>query len=163
MIRRRLRIAVVAVSAILALGLTSAAALGSSYPATASYTAHAHAGTTDTAATFSYQDESGMSGGMYVECFRSTASGLLEWANVGSGCRNRDVAFFSDWPGPIRLYYSPDRGGAWVCVPPGWGGSLAGYTFNNGSGDAGYGDPVKNDVASSYANDSGSCSNPDSP
>jgi hypothetical protein len=84
-------------------------------------------------------------------------------SNWGS-CRNKDEYFANDTPGAVRLYYSPDEEGAWVCVPASWQGSLEPYTFDNDkSGDtAGYGSPVYEDVASSTS-DSGGCDNPDSP
>jgi hypothetical protein len=73
-----------------------------------------------------------------------------------------DVRFASGWPWPIRLYYSPNGDGAWVCIPPDWSGNLAGYYFNNDSSSqySGYEAQVENDVASSKASTGGSCSNP---
>ncbi len=48
-----------------------------------------------------------------------------------------------------RLYYSADYGGAWVCIPINSGYSdLGQYSFNNGSGKAGYGQTVGDNVAS---------------
>jgi hypothetical protein len=80
---------------------------------------------------------------------------------MGAGCRNVDESFANRTSGLVRLYYSPDLQGAWVCIDASkYSNNLAGYVFNNGgSGKAGYGAPLENDVASSETA-SGNCSNP---
>jgi hypothetical protein len=87
---------------------------------------------------------------------------LFSEANISNwgSCRNVDESFFNRPGYVVRLYYSPNYAGAWVCFPQNTGiSNLAGYTFNNGPGRAGYGARVENDVASS-ALYQGSCSNP---
>jgi hypothetical protein len=80
------------------------------------------------------------------------------WSDAG--CRNVDESFANRTSGLVRLYYSPDLGGAWVCIDASkYSNNLSGYVFNNGSGKAGYGASLENDVASS-STASGSCSNP---
>jgi hypothetical protein len=66
----------------------------------------------------------------------------------------------------VRLFYHPlneDNGGAWACIDfnqeiP----NLAGYTFNNGVGDPGYGDTVYRDAAGVTVS-SNRCSKPIGP
>jgi hypothetical protein len=77
-----------------------------------------------------------------------------------AGCRNVDESFANRTSGLVRLYYSPNLQGAWVCINPGaYSNNLAGYVFNNGPDRAGYGAPLENDVASSSVA-SGDCGNP---
>jgi hypothetical protein len=60
----------------------------------------------------------------------------------------------------LRLYYSPNYGGAWVCLNPGvWLANTANYKFNNGSGYPGYEKTLYDDVASVRFN-TDPCSNP---
>lgn len=89
-------------------------------------------------------------------------SGLQNWGNYG--CRNVDEYFEQPLPGfVVRLYYSPNAGGAWVCVPYGFVGSLAPYAFDDGPTTAGgYGQGIWNNVASSVVS-AGTCGNPNSP
>jgi peptidase inhibitor family I36 len=77
-----------------------------------------------------------------------------------AGCRNRDESVANAYPGSVRLYYGFSFAGAWVCINANTQfSSLSGYKFNNGSGKAGYGAPVEDDVSSvTFA--SGKCSNP---
>ncbi len=98
-------------------------------------------------------------------CFQAGPSpSSVNWSS--EGCRNVDEYFADELPDSdaIRLYYSPNEDGAWVCVPNGFGatnsGNLSGYTFNNGPGDAGYGQSIENNVASSKVADGNNCSNP---
>jgi Peptidase inhibitor family I36 len=88
-------------------------------------------------------------------CLNADAS-VANWES----CRNQDIGFWNATPYSVRLYYSPNYAGAWICVPGNTDiGSLSGKDFNNGSGDPGYGDPVRNDVASSTLSGSNNCSN----
>lgn len=102
----------------------------------------------------------------YYDFAKETTSGpsclnlvvTANWANYG--CRNVDEAFANLLSVAVRLYYSPNEKGAWVCVPAGWTSSdLYGYTFNNGSGDAGYGQLIFNNVASARVSGSNNCTN----
>ena len=78
------------------------------------------------------------------------------------GCRNQDESLFVNATQIVRIYYSPNYRGAWACLP-----AYNNYqdvnhsnqTFNNGSGDPGYGQQVWLNVASSKFG-TGSCSNP---
>jgi Peptidase inhibitor family I36 len=79
-------------------------------------------------------------------------------------CRNEDASFANRTPGLIRLYYSPNLSGDWVCVNSGWySNNLFNdfYKFNNGtSGTAGgAGELIWMNVASVEVA-SGKCSNP---
>jgi hypothetical protein len=77
-----------------------------------------------------------------------------------NSCRNVDEAFDNNTPDVVRLYYSPNYSGAWVCIPAHTGiENLSGKPFNNGSGLAGYGQSIFNNVASSTIS-TGTCSNP---
>jgi hypothetical protein len=96
-------------------------------------------------------------------------SGLV--TETDTSCRNEDESFANDaddcGPGSeaactVRLFYHPlneDNGGAWACIDfnqeiP----NLAGYTFNNGVGDPGYGDTVYRDAAGSRSRRIGAAS-----
>jgi Peptidase inhibitor family I36 len=79
-----------------------------------------------------------------------------------AGCRNADESFANRTSGLVRLYYSPDLKGDWVCINPGaYSNNLAGYVFNNGPDKPGYGNGARleNNVASSSVG-FGHCSNP---
>jgi hypothetical protein len=90
-------------------------------------------------------------------CLEASVS-LPNWGDYG--CRNVDESFANRTSGLVRLYYSPDYQGAWVCIDASkYSNNLAPYTFNNGSSSAGYGAPLENDVASS-STASGNCTNP---
>jgi hypothetical protein len=104
--------------------------------------------------------------GYKSECFAVDGGGAdVNWSTYG--CRNVDEsidnqASINGASFIVRLYYSPNEGGAWTCVPVGEEiGNLNNkkYTFNSGSGP-GAGDMVWNNVASSAASDTGSCTNP---
>jgi Peptidase inhibitor family I36 len=91
------------------------------------------------------------------ECFKSSNT-QNRWSDFG--CRNVDESLANRTSGLVRLYYSPNKAGAWVCLDSGfYSNNLSPYTFDNGQGRAGYGYPVNNDVASSEVG-TGSCSNP---
>jgi hypothetical protein len=95
------------------------------------------------------------------ECFGISLS-QPNWGNYD--CRNLDESFANrDGEGIlVRLYYSPNYQGAWACVNDGWYSNDLNkdvYTFNNGAGDAGYGQEIWDNVASSYEAD-GTCGNP---
>lgn len=89
-------------------------------------------------------------------CLYSNAE-VSNWAS----CRNHDESFANRTSGLVRLYYSPGLQGAWVCIDASkYSNNLAGYVFNNGgTGKAGFGYTLENDVASS-STASGNCSNP---
>jgi hypothetical protein len=60
----------------------------------------------------------------------------------------------------LRLYYSPNYGGAWVCVNPGFfAGDTGAYYFDNGSGKAGFDQTIYDNVASLTYTTS-ACTNP---
>lgn len=86
--------------------------------------------------------------------------------NWPSACRNHDESFANRVGGAVRLWYSPNKEGAWACVNNGWYSNNLNqdvYTFNNGgSGDAGYGQEIWENVASSAGAglNGGPCSNP---
>jgi Peptidase inhibitor family I36 len=80
------------------------------------------------------------------------------------GCRNEDWSFANRTSGLVRMYYSPNLGGDWVCVNSGWYSNNLenqAYRFNNGtSGVAGgQGELIWRNVASVEVA-SGKCSNP---
>jgi hypothetical protein len=76
-------------------------------------------------------------------------------------CRNVDESFFNATLVAVRLFYSPSYVGAWICIPATtYLGDLSNITFNNGTTDAGYGDSVFNDVASSQLSSADNCTNP---
>jgi hypothetical protein len=76
--------------------------------------------------------------------------------------RNQDESE-SNYRGWLRLYYSPNYAGAWVCIDDGTDiPDTSKYVFNNGAGKAGYGATLWNNVASlTWSSSSSSiCSNP---
>jgi hypothetical protein len=89
---------------------------------------------------------------------------LPNWDELGMGCRNEDESFANVSGFPVRLYYSPNFQGAWACVNTGWYSNNLNkdiYTFDNGgSGDAGYGQEIWKNIASSTQASSGKCTNP---
>ena len=81
--------------------------------------------------------------------------------NLGT-CRNQDKGISNALSDPIRIYYSINHNGAWACLPAQTvyqNLNHSNQTFNNGSGDAGYGQQVWENVASLSVFE-GSCSNP---
>lgn len=77
-----------------------------------------------------------------------------------AGCRNRDESIANGSADVVRMFYSPNFAGAWVCINPGTQfANLSGYRFNNGPHRAGYGSPVEDDVASIQFG-TGRCGNP---
>jgi hypothetical protein len=87
---------------------------------------------------------------------------LANWnslPNSGNQCRNVDESIYVEAGGYLRLYYSPNYGGAHVCIDPfDYISNLSGYRFNSGSG-AGLNQPIENNVASSSW-DGNRCTNP---
>jgi len=79
-------------------------------------------------------------------------------------CRNLDESFANVSGDPVRVYYSPNFEGAWACVNSGWYSNDLNkdvYTFNNGgNGDAGYGQEIWENIASSAQASGGTCGNP---
>lgn len=65
-------------------------------------------------------------------------------------CRNVDESVVNNMSsGKARLYYSPNQGGAWICIDAGSVINVASsFIFDQGSGLAGYGATLNNDVAS---------------
>jgi hypothetical protein len=169
---RILKLALVAVTIASAVGLTAASAASASTAHTATTAASASAQASrhqraqvpesvrpdqayDNCHTGYYCDYVGTSGS--DTCLVDNATDD-SWQ--AAGCRNVDESFANRTSGLVRLYYSPDLGGAWVCIDASkYSNNLAGYVFNNGSGKAGYGAALENDVASS-STASGNCSNP---
>lgn len=95
-------------------------------------------------------------GGSY--CLSSQGN-VSNWGNYG--CRNEDESFANRTSGGVRLYYSPDYGGAWACVNPGWYSNNLNknvYLFYNGSGLSGYHQEIWKNVASSGVGSK--CTNP---
>jgi len=91
--------------------------------------------------------------------------GLVNPVNWPSACRNHDESFANIVSGLVRVYYSPNEKGAWACIPNGWYSNnlnKSAYTFDNGSGDAGYGQEIWENIASSAGGglNGGKCSNP---
>jgi Peptidase inhibitor family I36 len=80
-------------------------------------------------------------------------------------CRNLDDSFANRTGGLVRMYYSPNLQGDWVCVNSGWYSNALYnefYVFNNGPiGNAQYGtgQSIYLNVASIEVG-SGKCSNP---
>jgi hypothetical protein len=170
--RRILKLAVAAVTITSAVGLTGlgAAAATTAHTATASASlAATHAvehGTQAPKSASPDQAYDNCASGYYCDYAGTSGSDLCLLDNAtdrywsDAGCRNVDESFANRTSGLVRLYYSPDLGGAWVCIDASkYSNNLAGYVFNNGSGKAGYGAPLENDVASS-STASGNCSNP---
>jgi hypothetical protein len=89
---------------------------------------------------------------------------LVVTANWGNyGCRNVDESFGNLLSVAVRLYYSPDEQGAWVCIPAGWispkNSGLSGYYFNNGPNAPGYEQYIWNNVASASVSSANNCVN----
>lgn len=133
------------------------------HPVSNSAAVHQHAVEPDTGAYTNCQrglwcDYIGTSG--RYECIYS--SGTTNWSNTFFQCRNLDESFANRTSGLVRLYYSPNEQGAWVCIDASkYENNLSGFVFNNENKaeTAGYGQPIKDNVASSEAA-SGNCSNP---
>jgi hypothetical protein len=77
-----------------------------------------------------------------------------------NGCRNVDESLFNSSEVAVRIYFSPNHGGAWTCLPMGWIGNVTSSkdVFNSGSGPS-LGQPVENNVASSQVSASNDCTN----
>lgn len=89
---------------------------------------------------------------------------LVVTANWGNyGCRNVDESFSNILSVAVRLYYSPNEQGAWVCIPAGWtspkNSGLSNYWFNNGPNAPGYGQGIWNNVASASVSSGNNCTN----
>jgi Peptidase inhibitor family I36 len=86
----------------------------------------------------------------------TTSDPLLPYRNEDESVENSGAPYDLY----LRLYYSPNYAGAWVCINPGsWLPNASNYNFNNGSGDAGYGATVWKNVASARFNTE-ACTNP---
>jgi hypothetical protein len=110
------------------------------------------------------------SGGANAACILAYAS-ISNWGADGNSCRNIDESFANrvgaglpDNDGLVRLYYLPNYEGAWACVDNGWFSNnlnQQAYNFDNGpSGDAGSGQEIYDNVASSQVDSYSTCSNP---
>jgi hypothetical protein len=80
------------------------------------------------------------------------------------GCRNADESIDNASPTAVRLYYSPNDGGAWTCIPANKEFSnlnQSDYLFNSAptSSTPGYKSQVWLNVASVQASTSNNCSN----
>jgi hypothetical protein len=92
------------------------------------------------------------------QCFNSQGE-QTNWGNFG--CRNVDESFRNESAFAVRLWFSPNFGGAHVCIEPQHGmANMANYTFNSGSGRSGFGSTLNNNVASSSLDVPGACTNP---
>jgi hypothetical protein len=97
-----------------------------------------------------------------VICFQAIGN-IMNWSTQGSGCRNRDVQLLNQTADAVRLYFAPDFEGAWICIPAHDGVTFGTNTpvFNNGTDlAAGFGQHVRNNVASSKQATSDNCTNP---
>lgn len=71
--------------------------------------------------------------------------GSIGWRNIDESVEN-DAEPYGEY---LRLYYSPNYGGAWVCLNVGtYIQNTANHSFNNGSNLAGYGATLYRNVAS---------------
>jgi len=59
----------------------------------------------------------------------------------------------------LRLYYSPNYAGSWVCMNPGFIPNTSAYAFNNGPSLGGYGTSIWKNVASATLTGT-ACGNP---
>lgn len=157
----------------------AAIAVVAAIPATASMAASGHVGRASSAATqATAADHQGprISNGAADNCYSGFYCNFKQTDGNGfcfdsdeaisnwnaAGCRNIDESFSNRLGELVRLYYSPNYQGAWACVDNGWYSNNMNkdvYTFDNGSGDAGYGQEIWDNVASSKPA-GGSCSNP---
>jgi hypothetical protein len=115
--------------------------------------------------------------GAYVNCPSGDFCEFTSTNGNGTDCTSVSSAhplYFSLWIGDqlcgfesfanrdgyiVRLYYNNNQRGAWVCVPNGYyNNDPSSVTFNNGSGDPGYGQSIYNNVQSGEVG-SGNCSN----
>lgn len=97
-----------------------------------------------------------------IICFQGIGN-ITNWSSQGSGCRNHDVELENETADAVRLYFAPGFGGAWICIPAHDGVTFGTNTpvFNNGTDLAvGFGQPVRNNVASSKQASSDNCTNP---
>ena len=88
-------------------------------------------------------------GNNFTDAYLITYPGATEWRPPGF--RSVDASFYNNSLYSVRLYYSPNEKGAWVCIKSNTTISNinSSYVFDNGSGDPGYHSPLRNDVASS--------------
>jgi hypothetical protein len=97
--------------------------------------------------------------GFTNDCFNSQGD-QSNWSHGALVCRDVDESIRNQTGTPLRLYFSPNFGGAHVCLNAGRAiPDLGDFTFNSGSGLAGFGQSVENNVASSTI-DGGACTNP---
>ena len=97
-----------------------------------------------------------------VICFQGSGN-IMNWSSRGKGCRNIDVELLNETSDAVRLYFAPDFGGAWICIPAHDGVTFGTNSpvFNNGTDLAtGFGKPVFDNVASSKQAASDNCTNP---
>jgi hypothetical protein len=77
-----------------------------------------------------------------------------------AGCRDVGRSVANDSGSTVRLYFSPSFGGAHVCINPHTEfSSISRFSFNSGSGLAGFGQTIINNVASMSIGGS-ACTNP---
>lgn len=173
--RRALRLAIIVSAAALTLGAAAAtsgtAAFAESVAPTAYSAVNSGAKVADHASpssvTLPHQAYDNCRSGYWCDYASTSGSKLCQeqsgtvryWSNFG--CRNVDESFANRTSGLVRLYYSPNLKGPWVCVDSGWYSNNlnnGAYKFNNGSG-TGYGEKIINNVASS-STALGTCTNP---
>src|SRR5690349_4876252 len=93
-------------------------------------------------------------------CFQSQGD-EHDWVFGNTSCRNVDESIRNLTGVTLRLWFSPNLAGAHVCLNAGRQiSNLGNFRFNSGSGKAGFGQTVENNVASSSLDTSGPCSNP---
>jgi hypothetical protein len=116
------------------------------------------------AAAFRSTSVSGIGLYVYFDLYGDTCGVFTSADNnwdSNSQCRNQDEALDNDYQDPIRIYYSPNYGGAHTCLPA-WESytnlNHANQTFNSDTG-AGYGQQIWKNAASSKRF-VGSCTNP---
>jgi hypothetical protein len=77
----------------------------------------------------------------------NTGSSISSWS---TSCRTVDSVYNNGAAAAVRLYYYTDYSGAWYCLANGkYLLHMTANTFNQGSGNAGYGQPMANHVRSS--------------
>lgn len=98
---------------------------------------------------------------VYYDLYSDTCAIFTGGTSNWGDCRNQDEALDNDYQEPVRIYYSPNYGGAHSCLPR-WEDysnlNHSNQTFNSDTG-AGYGQEVWKNVASSKYFQ-GSCTNP---
>jgi hypothetical protein len=77
----------------------------------------------------------------------NTPNSISSWSTA---CRTVDSVYNNGAAAAVRLYYNTGYGGAWYCLGNGkYLLHMTANTFNQGSGRAGYGQPMANHVKSS--------------